>query len=309
MRLLFTAIIIFATVQQAPAEPSSVEELESQLSQDFTPDRQGNAEPHFGFETMDANGRTMVGRVYKGSQAHTEGFREGDAILGVVGSKAKAKPEIDAYLATKKPGDAIRLRVMPVGGRESISRVVRLYDGAEVRRQIAEEIEEEKQRLADEARRREEADKAREESLRRLEEKHAQLTAEIEAATKKLKEIMAKHGPVQILAGAVARDMLNQPEIILRLKNHSKLNVDALEIHVELFDKFDRPVEGAFGASHAKTSLYQRIIGAGDQVDVKLSVPWHKAVGKAKVSIVQYLFENGKPVKVPEPEVIEVKQK
>lgn len=312
MRFFLAVIVILAAVQQAPAEPNSIDDLENVLSQDVSPVRPGHAEPHLGFETTDANGRVTVGRVYEGSSAHSEGFREGDAVLGVVGSNAKTKTEIDAFVAKKKAGDAVRLRVMPVDGWESIARVVRLYDRAEVGRHI----EEDKQRQAEEVRRREEAEKLREEaenfreeSLRGLEQRRDELKAEIAAAAIKLKEKLAKHGPVQIVDGVVARDILNQPEIVLRLKNHSERSIDALELHIELFDKFDRPVEGAFGASHAKKTLYQNVIEAGEEVVAKQSVPWHNTVGKAKVSIVQYLFVNGKPVKVPEPEVIEVKQK
>lgn len=86
------------------------------------------------------------------------------------------------------------------------------------------------------------------------------------------------------------------------------MEIDAVELRVELFDKFDRPVKGLFGDSHEKTFLHQTPIPPKSFREVEASIPFHETVGKAKVSVTRYLPTNGEPVEVPEPYVIEVRK-
>jgi len=256
---------------------------------------------HLGFDLEQTDERMVVRNVHQWSPAHADGVREGDVLVAIVGAKARTIDEINDLVAKKKPGDPVRIRFKTEGKKESLSRTVHLDDAENFRARIAKD----EKREADQ---REMAKQAQEWTEKAAQELQVTQAAERERQQQDLKARIAKHGEVQILVGVVARDPINQPIILLTVKNHSRHNMDAIEFRVQLFDKFDRPVEGIFGASNEKTFLCQRIIDAGGQTEVLLGAPWHDTVGKAKVSVVQYVIENGSPVKVPNPEVIVVKQ-
>jgi hypothetical protein len=248
------------------------------------------AEAHLGFELESVDGKLIVRKVYMWSPASEAGVKQGDVFVEVVGAKARTIDELKALVAKKKPNDPIRIRFNVADKKDPVSKTIRLEDLQNVQTAIAREKD------------------FAEATAARIAEQAALQKEMEERERAELRERLATHGPVQILAGVVGRDRINQPVILLSIKNHAQQDMDAIEINVALFDKFDRPVEGIFGTSHEKTFLVQQIVDAGEKTEVILRAPWHDAVGKAKVSVVQYLPVNGRPVEVPDPEVIVVKQ-
>lgn len=234
-------------------------------------------EPHLGFDVVESRGRLAVSRVFPGTDASTNGLNVGDVLVDVGGVAIRTEGEFAAFVARRGVGDKVRVRVKDLQG--VITKKLRVVDKHAMLEETA--------RRADAAR---EAKKSRERLLRA---QQAKLEAE---------------GVVSITAGTVEDDAIGLPQIRLRTSNASEQWIDAVEIEVAMFDKFDRPATGLWGASHKNVFLYQNAIAPLGDATFSAKVPWHATVGKAEVTVVRYKVEGGASVTPPRPRTVVVKR-
>lgn len=123
-----------------------------------------------------------------------------------------------------------------------------------------------------------------------------------------MEEIGSEHGAVVASGGSIEDDTIGTTKLCFSVWNVGDFEVEAVEVRVELFDKFERPVSGAFGDSNEKTALYQEAIPAKSSRDLSIRLPFHETAGKAKVSVTKYLPSGRKPVDVDKPYVVEVER-
>jgi hypothetical protein len=242
---------------------------------------QAIAEPHLGFDVDDSGGRLRVSHVYAMTPGAKAGAKLGDILVSVGGTSAKTEGDFKALVSKRKPGDIVRVRIKR--GAEVSNIAVQVVDGDAMRAAI-----EEAKKLSNER---------KENELRR-----------VMAERQKLEDEIADRGAVRITAGSVQDDIIGNPQIILEVENISEQWIDAVELKVEMFDKFGRPAKGILGASHEQTFLVQEVIGGLGTKRVVASVPWHDTVGKSRVSVVKYALDNGSVITPPNPDTVMVKK-
>jgi hypothetical protein len=232
------------------------------------------ADAHIGFDIAAIDGsHPEVTRVYAMTHAQEIGIRPGMRVLSVAGGSVKDGAALERKLAKKKPGDKVVVKVRD--GENDRNAIVRLVGASTVEEQVARE-----QAAAD-----------AEKKLRESEERML-------AAMDKMDP---KHGSVLVMGGAIVNDVLGDPKLEIELCNVTPMRVDAVEIRVELFDKFDRPVNGIFGASNEKTFLHQTELPARAFRTVTASIPFHETTGRAKVSVTKYVHVKSPPMDVEVP--------
>jgi hypothetical protein len=121
-------------------------------------------------------------------------------------------------------------------------------------------------------------------------------------------KIRERYGAIIAAEGSIRPNAIGRLEIVISLCNASAMEIDAAEIRVELFDKFDNPANGILGDGNVKVFLHQSPVPPKSFREVVAPIPLNDTAGKAKVSVVRYLPTNGAPVEVEKPFVLEVRQ-
>lgn len=245
------------------------------------------AEPHLGFNVEVVSRKPMVVFVYPFTTAQFAGVTKGDVVLSVGGRPVAGPKDIADFVAAKKVGDKVRIKLRRNNDESYVK--VSLEDGDDVRAKQAERDDRAKESLRRE---------------REAREREAALRAEQAARTAKH---VSDHGPL-LFVGRVTDDVLGQPQITILAENLSRSTVDAVRFRVSVFDKFGDPVPDSFGAGHEKEFLYQKPILAGEKVVINMGVPWHATVGVAKIVASEYVLAGGEKVVPPRKKVVEVRR-
>lgn len=110
--------------------------------------------------------------------------------------------------------------------------------------------------------------------------------------------------PVEIVSAVVTKDVINQPEADVVVKNGTKKTIAALKIRFLVYTKFDEPVKNAFSF----TDDSNEYVGIAQQDDIlpgaKKSLSWQltgfDTAGKVKAELYQVKFTDGSEWKSPE---------
>jgi hypothetical protein len=225
---------------------------------------------HIGFDVDSAGGGyPQITRVYAHTHAEEIGVRTGMRVVSVAGMSVKDNAAIERRIAKKNPGDRVVVKLR--AGEDERSAIIALATVRQVQAEL------------------------------NLEEAEENMLATME-------RIGAEHGAVVASGGSIEDDEIGTTKLCFSVWNVADFEVDAVEVRVELFDKFDRPVSGAFGNSNSKSVLYQEAIPAKSSCDLSIRLPFHQTAGKAKLSVTKYLPTGRDPVDVEDPYVIEVKR-
>jgi hypothetical protein len=241
-----------------------------------------------------------VSHVFEDGPAHKAGVVIGDCVIRLNGKKLAAAADVvdaceelqvgkSAKLAVKRRDDkkggwtTLFLEITPVSPEEFAG--VKEKDAEERKRLLAERQREANERAAG------------------IHEKE-----KAEAADRR-KE-MLERPPLEITAGALGRDIINQPVLALRVKSNRPQRIEAYEVTVQCFTKFGDPVKGPRG-SHVYDGIAQNEVEAEGESTVKWQLTFHNTTGLAKVRIERVKLADGtvwKPAKDDEG-WIEVKTK
>jgi hypothetical protein len=223
---------------------------------------------HIGFDIDAAGGAyPQITRVYQHTHAEEIGVRAGMRVVTVAGMSVKDNAAIERRIAKKNPGDRVVVKLR--AGEDERTAIIALATARQVQAELNLE-------------------KAEENMLATME------------------RIGAHHGAAVVSGGSIEDDVIGNTELCVSICNVADFEIEAVEMHVELFDKFDRPVSGAFGNGNSKKLLHQESIAAKSFRDLSVSLPLHETAGKAKVSVTKYLPTGREPVDVEKPYVIEV---
>lgn len=225
---------------------------------------------HIGFDVDSAGGgHPQITRVYSHTHAEEIGVSRGMKVLSVAGMSVKDNAAIERRIAKKNPGDRVVVKLR--AGNDDRTAIIALATAEQVQAEL------------------------------NLEDAENELLATME-------EIGAEYGAVVASGGSIEDDNIGTTKLCFSVWNVGDFEVEAVEVRVELFDKFERPVSGAFGDSNEKKALYQEAIPSKASRDLSIRLPFHQTAGKAKVSVTKYLPSGRKPVDVEKPYVVEVER-
>jgi hypothetical protein len=225
---------------------------------------------HIGFDVDSAGGGyPQITRVYSDTHAEEIGVRRGMRVVSVAGVSVKDNAAIERKIAKKNPGDRVVVRLR--AGEEERAAVIQLATAQQVQAEL-------------------------------------NLEAAEDTMLATMERIGAEYGAVVASSGSIEDDEIGTTKLCFSVWNVGDFEVEAVEVRVELFDKFDRPVNGAFGTSNSKSALYQDAIQAKSSRDLSIRLPFQQTAGKAKLSVTKYLPTGRDPVDVETPFVIEVKR-
>ncbi len=145
--------------------------------------------------------------------------------------------------------------------------------------------------------------------LRAFTKKRKQEAADAEKKNEEqMAKILEKHGAIIAGTGGISMNAINRPEVAITLCYASAMGIDAVELRIALFDKFDNPTNGILGQGNEQTFLHQTPIPPKSFRDIIAPIPLNETAGRAKVAVVKYLTKNGDVVDVKKPFVLAVRQ-
>lgn len=242
----------------------------------------------------------IVSHVFEDGPAHKAGVLMGDCVIRLNGKKLSAASDVvdaceelqagkSAKLAVKRRDEKKAgwtthfLEITPVSPEEFAG--IEERDAKERKRLLAERQREANERAA---------------------AIHERERAE---AADRRKEMLARP-PLEITAGALGRDIINQPVLALLVRSNRPQRIEAYEVTVQCFTKFGDPVKGPRG-SHIYEGIAQSEVDAESESTAKWQLTFHNTTGLAKVRIERVKLADGtvwKPAKNDEGWV-EVKMK
>lgn len=231
----------------------------------------------------------MVSQIIQDGPAHKAGVMVGDCVVRLDGKKIAEVKDVFDVCEDLQPGKpaklAVKRRDEKKGGWATHFLEITPLPAKEFAQVREKNVEEQKRLLAERQR----------EANERAAVIHEKEKAE---AADRRKEMLARP-PLEITAGALGRDIINQPVLALRVKSNRPQRIEAYEVTVQCFTKFGDPVKGPRG-SHIYDGIAQNEVEAEGESTVKWQLTFHNTTGLAKVRIERVKLADGtvwKPTK------------
>lgn len=103
---------------------------------------------------------------------------------------------------------------------------------------------------------------------------------------------MLARPPIEIIASELTRDIIDQPELRLRVRNNRLQAVDAYEATVKCFTKFGDPVNNLKG-TNIFPAIAQTSVPAEASATHRWQLSWHTATGLVKLRIDRVKMQDG----------------
>lgn len=123
-----------------------------------------------------------------------------------------------------------------------------------------------------------------------VEKKEAEQQAAAKAA--RMKALEESRPPIEIVATGIHRNAINGASLTIEIQNTKDRAIEAFEVDVECFDKFDDPVSWP-GKGNLFTGLSQSTLEAKKKTRAKWDLHLHRNTAKAKLWITRVKFADG----------------
>jgi hypothetical protein len=146
--------------------------------------------------------------------------------------------------------------------------------------------------------------------LREEAQRQAEAQAEREAQQKQAEEFAAqqKVPPIEIYSAWIEKNIIGTPEAHLRARNTSQRTIDAYEVLLSFYDRFDREVKefnSTYGTNQMRGTI-QKTLQSGDTYDCYWNLAVYDLTTRFTVRLYQVHFTDGTTWKENSPEVVGV---